>query len=50
LLLAGVRAAVLAPEREVRKLFSWPFEAALIEQLVASGQLRRPAPGWLAIA
>jgi hypothetical protein len=50
LLLAGVRAAVLSPEREVRKLFSWPFEVALIEQLVASGQLQRPAPGWLAIA
>jgi hypothetical protein len=50
LLLAGIRAAVLAPEREVGHWFSWPFEEALIQQLVASGQLRRPAPGWLAIA
>jgi hypothetical protein len=49
LLLAGVHAAVLVPRREVLELFSWPFEEALIEHLLASGQLRQPAPGWLAI-
>ena len=50
LLLAGMRGAVLAPEREVRQWFSWPIAQPLIEQLVASRQLRQPAPGWLAIA
>jgi hypothetical protein len=49
LLLAGVRAAVLAPQREVRRWFSWPLEESLIERVVDSGQLRQPAPGWLAI-
>ena len=50
LLLAGMRGAVLAPEREVRQWFSWPFAQPLIEQLVAARQLRQPAQGWLAIA
>lgn len=49
LLLAGMHAAMLAPEREVRHWFTWPFEPSLIEQLVASGRLRQPAPGWLAL-
>jgi hypothetical protein len=48
LLVAGVRAAVLAPEREARNWFSWPASAELVEELVAAGQLVRPEAGWLA--
>ena len=48
LLVAGVRAAVLAPEREARSWFSWPASAELVEELVAEGRLVRPEPGWLA--
>jgi hypothetical protein len=48
LLVAGVRAAVVAPEREVKTWFSWTLEPELIERLVADGQLRRPEPGSLA--
>ena len=33
---AGVRAAVVAPEREVKRWFSWPAE---VERLVAEGRL-----------
>ena len=48
LVVAGVRAAVLAAEQEPRSWFSWPVDAALVEQLVGNGRLIRPAPGWLA--
>jgi hypothetical protein len=51
LLVAGVRAAVLAPERELAgKWFSWrwPFRDELVEELVSAGRLTRPEPGWLA--
>jgi hypothetical protein len=48
LLVAGVRAAVLAPEREARNWFSWPASVELVEELVAEGRLARPEPGWLA--
>jgi hypothetical protein len=48
LLVAGVRAAVLAPEREARNWFSWLASPELVEQLVAEGRLVRPEPGWLA--
>lgn len=47
LLVAGVRSAVVAPEREVRTWFSWPVPSELIENLVAAGRLARPEPGWL---
>jgi hypothetical protein len=49
MLLAGVRAAVLAPDRELHQWFSWSVTQPLIEQLVTSGQLLRPAPGWLTL-
>jgi hypothetical protein len=47
---AGVHAAVLAPEREVARWFSWRWlwRDDLVDGLVASGRLTRPAPGWLA--
>ena len=49
LLVAAVRAAVVAPEPEVRRWFAWRwlFPPELVEGLVASGRLARPEPGWL---
>ena len=47
LVIAGVRAAVLAPEPELRRWFAW-WEDGLVERLVADGRLRRPGPGWVA--
>jgi hypothetical protein len=49
-LVAGVRAAVLAPEGEVGSWFSWTArpDSALIDGLVGAGRLLRPASGWLA--
>jgi hypothetical protein len=51
LVVAAVRAAVLATERELeRKWFSWRwlFRDELVEELVNAGRLMRPEPGWLA--
>lgn len=48
LLTAAVHAAVVAPEREARRWFSWPIPAELVEELVAAGQLVHPEAGWLA--
>jgi hypothetical protein len=50
LVVAGVRAAVVAPERELRRWFSWTwrFPGDLVERLVAQGRLERPEPGWVA--
>jgi hypothetical protein len=47
--LAGVRAAVLAPEAEVKTWFSWPAPRGLVEKMVESGSLARPAPGWVSL-
>ena len=43
LLLAGVRAAVVAPERELSRWFSWQWywDDALVDDLVREGRLRR---------
>jgi hypothetical protein len=41
LVVAAVRAAVVAPETEIRRWFSWRLE-------VIPEQLERPAPGWVA--
>jgi hypothetical protein len=43
LLLAGVRAAVVAPEAELKRWFSWRWywEDALVEELVGEGRVRR---------
>jgi hypothetical protein len=46
---AGVRAAVIAPEANVRTWFSWPIPVGTVDQLVASGRLMRPRPGYLAM-
>jgi hypothetical protein len=50
LIVAGVRAAVVAPEAELRQWFSWPFAAAAVEHLVAERRLERPQAGWVAAA
>ena len=41
LIVAGVRAAVVAPEREVRRWYSWGGADAIAAGLVAEGRLRR---------
>jgi hypothetical protein len=50
LLVAAVRAAVVAPEAEVHRWFSWPWywSGTLVEDLVSSGRLRR-VDGMLAL-
>ena len=45
---AGVRAAVVAPEDDLRRWFSWTLPDDLVDGLVADGRLVRPEPGWLA--
>ena len=52
LVVAGVRAAVVCPEREPERWFSWKWrwEGGLIDRLVSAGQLLRPEPGWLSAA
>ena len=43
LIAAAVRAAVLAPETELRRWFSWPWYWAdsLMDDLIGQGRLRR---------
>ncbi|MDP9308419.1 MAG: hypothetical protein M3P15_08940 [Actinomycetota bacterium] len=43
LLVAGVRAAVVAPERELKRWFSWQWywDDALVDELVSEGRLVR---------
>jgi hypothetical protein len=50
LIVAGVRAAVVATEREVTGWFPWKWrlEPDLVDGLVNEGRLERPASGWLA--
>ncbi len=50
LVVAGVRAAVVCPEPEPKRWFSWAWrwEDELIDRLVDEGRLYRPEPGWLA--
>ena len=52
LVVAAVRAAVVAPEREVRTWFSWTwlFPGDLVDQLVSAERLVRPEPGSVAAA
>jgi hypothetical protein len=49
---AAVRAAVVAPEREVTRWFSWAwlYPPGFVDELVAAGRLRRPEPGWVTAA
>ena len=52
LVCAGVSAAVLAPEHEPARWFSWRWywDDELVDRLVAEGRLQRPEPGWVAAA
>jgi hypothetical protein len=52
LLVAAVRAAVVAPERELRTWFSWSWlwRRELVDELVADGRLWRPERGWVSAA
>jgi len=52
LVVAAVRAAVVVPEREPARWFSWRWrwEQGLLDRLVEEGALVRPEPGWLAAA
>ncbi len=47
---AALRAAVLAPEKDLVRWFSWRWllPSDLADQLLDSGLATRPAPGWLA--
>jgi hypothetical protein len=49
LLVAGVRAAVVAPESELPHWFPW-WEDGCVERLVSEGQLVRPEDGWVSAA
>jgi hypothetical protein len=49
IVVAGVRAAVIAPESDVRSWFSWPVPASTLHRLVDSGRLVRPASGLLSV-
>ena len=52
LLVAGVRSAVVAPEGELPRWFSWTWlwQDELVDELVAAGRLYRPERGWVAAA
>ena len=52
LTVAAVRAAVVAPEREVTRWFSWSwlYPKGFVDDLVAAGRLHRPEPGWVTAA
>jgi hypothetical protein len=52
LLVAGVRAAVLAPEQELRRWFSWTWyvSGALTGDLIAQGRLRRAGGDLVTVA
>jgi hypothetical protein len=48
LVAAGVRAAVVAPEREIARAWlswQWLFEEGLVDRLVSEGRLERIEPG-----
>jgi hypothetical protein len=51
LIVAGVRAAVVAPEPELRRWFSWTsrWDDRLVDRLVTQGRVERPAPGWVSV-
>jgi hypothetical protein len=46
LVVAGVRAAVVAPESELPRWFPW-WEDRLVSRLVSEGRLVRPQDGWV---
>jgi hypothetical protein len=48
LVVAGVRAAVVAPEDEIARWYSWPLPRDLLDELVEAERLVRPQPDWVA--
>lgn len=50
LALAGMRAAVMAPESDVTSWFSFRIPAGTIDELVKAGRLIRPGQGLIAMA
>jgi hypothetical protein len=50
LVVAAVQAAVVVPDREPARWFSWRWrwDDGLLDRLVDDGRLVRPGPGWLA--
>jgi len=48
--MAAMRAAVLARVDDLRNWFSWPIPLETVDRLVDEGRLKRPVPGWLAVA
>ena len=50
LLVAGVCAAVVAPEDEARGWFTWRVPATLADELLEGGRLERPEAGWISAA
>jgi hypothetical protein len=51
LIVAAVRAAVIAPEREVTRWFSWRrlFPKGYVDRLVNEGRLSRPEPDYVTV-
>ena len=49
ILVTAVRAAVVAPERELSRWFPW-WEDDLVDRLVADGRLVRPEKAWISAA
>jgi hypothetical protein len=51
LVVAGVRAAVVVPEGEPKRWFSWAWRWSddVVDRLVSDGRLTRPEPGWLSV-
>lgn len=47
---AGVKAAVVAPESDIKSWFSWPIPDGTVQRLVDEGRAVRPAPGLVALA
>jgi hypothetical protein len=47
--MAAMRAAVLARENDLCNWLSWPIPPGTVDRLVAERRLTRPALGWLAV-
>jgi len=50
LIVAGVRAAVIAPTKELSRWFSWRLPAGLVDELIETGQLERQQSSWVSAA
>lgn len=51
LVVAGVRAAVVAQDREIPRWFSWSWywRKGMLDELVDEDRLVRPGPGWVSV-